>query len=299
MKKYFAALFSTMFIFALSACNNVETSMQNTTNTTIQNDDTETTAISDFATEAQKNMENATEITLDCTFGEMTGMYSGETKNNIPHGKGKFVSQNQNQRGWYYEGDFVEGHFEGTGKTVFENGQIQQGSYIKDIWHPSTIQFFEFMQTLPESDFTINQKARTILTAEKNYFPAQYSEIPSNLIDKNIHYEDIVKNSSNYGDKFISISDLTISTLSTFAITENPESLPELRGVYIESFSDKGENYALYYRGNIEELKETSIIETAVGIPLGTMNKTDSSGTEKTYVVLAVSNISLQPTKTE
>jgi len=45
---------------------------------------------------------------------------------------------------------------------------------------------------------------------------------------------------------------------------------------------------------NIEELKETSIIETAIGIPLGTMNKTDSSGTEKTYVVLAVSYIALQ-----
>ncbi|NDO45544.1 hypothetical protein [Clostridium sp. MD294] len=299
MKKYFAAFFSTMLILALSACNNVETSMQNTANNTIQNDDIQTNITSDFATQAQKNMENATEITLDCAFGKMTGIYSGETKNNIPHGKGKFVSQNQNQRGWYYEGDFVEGHFEGTGKTVFENGQIQQGTYIKDIWHPNTIQFFEFMQTLPGSDFIINQKARTILTAEKNYFPAQYSEIPSNLIDKNIHYEDIIKNSDEYGDKFISISDLAISTFSTFSITENPEGLTELRGVYIEAFSDKGENYALYYRGNIEELKETSIIETSVGIPLGTMNKTDSSGTEKTYVVLAVSNISLQPEKTE
>ena len=299
MKRYFAVLLSTILIFAISACNNVEASMQNTTNDTIQSDNTETDVISDFITEAQKNMDNAIEITLDCTFGKMAGIYSGETKNGIPHGKGKFVSQNQNQSGWYYEGDFVEGHFEGTGKTVFQNGQIQQGTYVKDIWHPSTIQFFEFMQTLPGSDFSINQKARTILTAEKNYFPAQYSEIPSNMIDKNANYENILKDSSKYGDKFISISNLSISTCSTFAITENPESLPELRGAYIEAFSEKGENYALYYRGNIEELKETSIIETAIGIPLGTMNKTDSSGTEKTFVVLAVSDISLQQTDVE
>ena len=119
------------------------------------------------------------------------------------------------------------------------------------------------------------------------------------MIDKNANYENILKDSSKYGDKFISISNLSISTCSTFAITENPESLPELRGAYIEAFSEKGENYALYYRGNIEELKETSIIETAIGIPLGTMNKTDSSGTEKTYVVLAVSDISLQQTDVE
>ena len=55
----------------------------------------------------------------------------------------------------------------------------------------------------------------------------------------------------------------------------------------------------MYYRGNIEGLKETSIIENAIGIPLGIMNKTDSSGIEKTYVILAVSDILLQQTETE
>ena len=100
MKRYFAVLLSTILIFAISACNNVEASMQNTTNDTIQSDNTETDVISDFITEAQKNMDNAIEITLDCTFGKMAGIYSGETKNGIPHGKGKFVSQNQNQSGW-------------------------------------------------------------------------------------------------------------------------------------------------------------------------------------------------------
>lgn len=289
MKRYFAALLSTMFLFTITACNNVEASIQNT-----ENNHTETNVISDFETEAQKNMSNVKEITLDCTFGKMKGIYSGEMKNNLPHGQGKFVSQNQNQSGWYYEGSFVNGHFEGEGKTVFQNGQIQQGNYINDIWRPNTIQFFEFLQTLPGSNFTINEKARTIFTGEKNYFPVTSSDEITNVTDKNITYQNVIENPNNYGDKFMSVSDLSVITQSTFSVTENPESLAELRGVYIEASHDNNENYVLYYRGNIEDLKDTSIIESAIGIPLDVIKKQDNTGSEKTYVVLAVSYISLQ-----
>lgn len=292
MKRFLISFFSIIFMITISACNHVETSIQNTTSNVVETN-------VDFTEQAQKNMENATEITLNCTFGDMSGIYSGETKNGIPHGKGKFVSQNKNQSGWYYEGDFVDGHFEGTGQTVFQNGQIQQGNYEKDIWHPNTIQFFEFMQTLPESNFVINEKARSIFTAQTNYFPVESSQILFDLIDKDITYENVIKNSQNYGDKFMSISDLSILNCSTFAITENPENLPELRGAYIEGFNQGNENYALYYRGNIDGLKETSVIQSAIGIPLGVMQKIDSSGEEKTYVILAVSYLSLQPTEIE
>lgn len=289
MKRYFAALLSTVFLFTISACNNVEASIQNT-----ENNHTETNVTSDFETEAQKNMSNVKEITLNCTFGKMKGIYSGEMKNNLPHGQGKFVSQNQNQSGWYYEGSFANGHFEGEGKTVFQNGQIQQGNYINDIWHPNTIQFFEFLQTLPGSDFIINEKARAVFTGEKNYFPIESSGELTNVIDKNITYQNVIKNPDNYGDKFMSVSDLSVIAQSTFSVTENPESLAELRGVYIEASNDKNENYVLYYRGNIEDLKDTSIIESAIGIPLDVIKKQDNTGSEKTYVVLAVSYISLQ-----
>ncbi len=66
-------------------------------------------------------MDNAIEITLDCTFGKMAGIYSGETKNGIPHGrKVNLFLKIKIKSGWYYEGDFVEGHFEGTGKQFFK-----------------------------------------------------------------------------------------------------------------------------------------------------------------------------------
>ncbi len=71
--------------------------------------------------------------------------------------------------------------------------------------------------------------------------------------------------------------------------------MPELRGAYIEaSHKDKKENYLLYYRGNIDNLKEDSVIQLAVGIPLDTIKEGDN-----TYVALAVSYLSLQPNVTE
>ncbi len=283
MKKYFAAILSAALLFTFSACNQVETQEEN---------NTEVITTSDFAAEAQQDMENATEITLNFVFGDMKGTYAGETKDGIPHGKGKFVSQNKSQRGWYYQGDFVEGHFEGTGKTVFQNGQVQQGKYVHDIWHPNTIQFFEFMQTLPGSNFTINQKAREIFTSETDYFPVESpEELP---INEDITYEEISKDAEKYGNEFISISNLSISKHSTFDITENPENLPELRGAYIEAFNDKNENYLLYYRGNVDNLKEDSVIQLAVGIPLNAIKEGDTS-----YVALAVSYLSLQQNVTE
>mgnify|MGYP005792541969 CR=1 FL=1 len=300
MKRALAVLFTFAFLFSTSGCAKDSTAQTNSESeqTTQYNEDT-TSELSDYQALAQQNMQNVKEITLHTSFGDMEGSYSGEMKDNLPHGQGKFVSQNQNQRGWFYEGTFQNGHFEGEGKTVFENGQVQEGTYVNDIWHPNTIQYFEFMQTLPGSDFTINQKARSIFTAEKNYFPVSSPQELSSMIDETITYEDVLYNPEQYGDKFLSVSNLTVNLCSTFSITENPENLAELRGVYMETSNDQGENYALYYRGKIEGIKESSIINSAIGIPLGVMQKKDDSGTEKQYVVLAVGYAALEQTATE
>lgn len=297
MKRILAVMFATAFLFTIPACAQETTSETNSETT--QSTENSAAESSDYAVLAQQNMQNVKEITLHTAFGDMQGKYSGEMKDNLPHGQGKFVSQNQNQRGWFYEGTFKNGHFEGEGKTVFENGQVQEGTYINDIWHPNTIQYFEFMQTLPGSDFTINEKARSVFTDEKNYFPVSSPEELYSVIDKNITYEDILSNPTQYGDKFLSVSDLTVNLYSTFSITENPENLLELRGAYMETSNAQGENYAIYYRGNINGLKEFSVIDSAIGIPLGVMQKTDDSGVEKQYVVLAAGYVSLEQTPIE
>lgn len=75
-------------------------------------------------------------ITLNLSFGDREGQYTGEMKNDLPHGTGKFKSTNSNGGSWVYEGEFVNGHFEGEGKTKFDNGTIEMGTYKNDVLLP-------------------------------------------------------------------------------------------------------------------------------------------------------------------
>ena len=126
MKRILAVMFATAFLFTIPACAQETTSETNSETT--QSTENSAAESSDYAVLAQQNMQNVKEITLHTAFGDMQGKYSGEMKDNLPHGQGKFVSQNQNQRGWFYEGTLKNGHIEGEGKTVFVNGQVLEGT---------------------------------------------------------------------------------------------------------------------------------------------------------------------------
>ncbi|WP_435892015.1 hypothetical protein, partial [Klebsiella pneumoniae] len=62
------------------------------------------------------------EITLHLSYGDRTGIYSGDMKEGIPHGQGTFTSENEEGIKWTYEGEFKEGHFDGEGKTTWKDG---------------------------------------------------------------------------------------------------------------------------------------------------------------------------------
>ena len=58
------------------------------------------------------------------------GMYAGEMKNRVPHGKGVMVYYKDNLGGWKtYEGDFKEGIREGNGKMTYRNGDYYEGEF--------------------------------------------------------------------------------------------------------------------------------------------------------------------------
>ena len=86
-----------------------------------------------FSVNAYAEKVSDNEIELKFNFGNRTGGYSGEMENGLPHGFGKFESENQDGVKWFYEGSFAEGHFDGKGITVFENGEEKlDGTYKND-----------------------------------------------------------------------------------------------------------------------------------------------------------------------
>ena len=77
-----------------------------------------------------KHVENQ-EMTLNLTpFGEKSGKYTGELLNGLPQGFGKFESQNDEGIGWFYEGEWATGQFNGEGYLYWpSNGQKHEGTY--------------------------------------------------------------------------------------------------------------------------------------------------------------------------
>lgn len=76
---------------------------------------------------------SGTEMTLQFSFGERTGIYNGEVDDNgIPNGSGTFTTTNSEGIQWTYTGQFVNGHMEGEGSTSWEDGRTEVGIYIDD-----------------------------------------------------------------------------------------------------------------------------------------------------------------------
>ncbi len=74
------------------------------------------------------------EMTISFSFGSRTGVYSGAVnEQGLPHGYGMFSTQNATGEGWTYEGDWVNGHWEGIGTSAWSSGQVYSGEYSNDV----------------------------------------------------------------------------------------------------------------------------------------------------------------------
>lgn len=75
------------------------------------------------------------EITINFCFGERSGIYSGELLNDLPNGYGTFTSSNEAGDSWTYEGNWLNGHFQGQGATTWSSGNKHIGEYSNDYMH--------------------------------------------------------------------------------------------------------------------------------------------------------------------
>ncbi len=71
-------------------------------------------------------------MTLYLAFGERDGVYTGELQNGLPDGEGSFVTANSDGVSWTYQGEWINGHMNGSGQTLWEDGWSVQGTYVDD-----------------------------------------------------------------------------------------------------------------------------------------------------------------------
>lgn len=72
-------------------------------------------------------------MTIDFYFGSREGVYTGALNNDgLPSGYGIFESENPNGITWTYTGEWVDGHFSGSGNTKWSDGSEYTGQYSMD-----------------------------------------------------------------------------------------------------------------------------------------------------------------------
>ncbi len=72
------------------------------------------------------------EIVLSFDFGDFSGLYTGDFVNDLPNGYGSFMSSDSDGVAWVYDGQWVDGHFNGQGTTTWEDGYSETGMYRDD-----------------------------------------------------------------------------------------------------------------------------------------------------------------------
>lgn len=77
--------------------------------------------------------DTSNEMSIAFQFGERTGEYIGETDSNgLPDGYGVFSSARPDGTAWTYAGEWDHGHWNGSGTTKWETGEVHAGQYTGD-----------------------------------------------------------------------------------------------------------------------------------------------------------------------
>lgn len=129
--KHFALIL--VLLLSLASCTITENDNITSGRTTEKN----STLLPSTKSNEQEQKSINTDITLELSFGTRTGKYTGsKNSDGLPDGEGTFTTKNDEGVTWTYEGSFVNGHFEGEGKTTWSDGQIERGVYKNDIVQP-------------------------------------------------------------------------------------------------------------------------------------------------------------------
>ncbi len=106
-------------------------------------------------------------------FNENGNYYIGHIFNGTAHGKGIIYYKNGSI---LYEGDFVNGKYEGNGKEIYENGTYYIGQFLNVFRHGKVVLYYQNNSILYEGDFDndIFEGNGKLIYENGNYFIGQF-----------------------------------------------------------------------------------------------------------------------------
>lgn len=149
---------------------------------------------------------------------EVTGIYTGDIVNGIPNGYGRFDFKSEDSL--YYEGEFVDGTFQGQGtmdsdlEELKEDKMIEsKGTYTKGLYTPTLSEFYCLFPKSHLNNYSLNEVSVDFIDSHETLFPCKSEEDINNsisLTNNSITYNQLSKNISPYlGELFIA-NELTI-----------------------------------------------------------------------------------------
>ncbi len=209
--------------------------------------------------EAVKNQE----ITLDLSFGEKTGTYTGDLVKGLPQGTGVFTVSDEDEVAWTYDGEWEQGHFKGSGETVWEDGFAQEGNYENDLLNGPGTEYLNdnllyegnytdnrydgqgtlynyYGEVIYKGDFDMGYYNETLVQrkARLDPFKGQTAELP---------YTEIVDNAKNETGKKVKM------TGRVFQVYENYENQQYFCDFIMDVNDDPNQMVQVYYRLNAGE----------------------------------------------
>jgi hypothetical protein len=133
--------------------------------------DTREVIISNIEEQAISGDSYNGEMTIQFSFGERTGQYKGDIVDGVPHGYGEFTSETESGIGWTYKGEWKDGHLNGEGKTIWDNGNKEIGIYEND-------------QITPMSEIEINK-----MFGQPDNYENHYIELTGEIFTQPEYYD--------------------------------------------------------------------------------------------------------------
>ncbi|MDO4557018.1 MAG: hypothetical protein Q4B70_18055 [Lachnospiraceae bacterium] len=225
-----------------------------------------------------------TKMTLDLNgIGEREGVYTGEVKEELPNGEGKFITENEEGVEWYYEGSWVNGQMEGTGCQVWDElGQKHEGNYKdshyegKGKWYENDVLIYEgnFVNDLYDGKGKLlNANGDTVYEGKfKAGVPTNQDAVRNSA--KSVSFDDLARDEMAYYGDIVSVSGEIIQVL------EGEDGYAEYRLALNDDWSDVV--FLSYQRPEGEVRIIEGDVITIYGISTGLYTYESTSGADIT-----------------
>lgn len=222
---------------------------------------------------------------------DITGNYDGETNNGIAEGDGTFETVNDDNQGYIYTGEWINGLFNGYGELKYVNYTEdiidEIGTFTDGNFTPSPAELMIYFSGSKKANFNVSKDTESFIKDNEKYFGDNaITNYPSNLI-QNVSYEEYAKKSYAYPQLFIE-TDCKVERIWEY---ERQNTISNtITEIYGNIPGDLFADFEIFYFGTLPEVYSDAKLRVT-GIPVAYGSKTNVLGGQNACMFLLATQI--------